>query len=186
MYENVFNYANQLRAPKLPSLTQQQPMQGNDFDINSVFDQLDEMKSIYDQMRGSQEPTDDFGMMNSQPVSSGAHIPGTVDQSLMAFLRAVGGQKTSGYRSNERQAALFANALKKYGSEKAARKWVAPPGKSKHNIWANGGSGAYDTKINLGKYPNIDEIGKQYGFYRPMSWENWHWQPIPGRFGNGG
>jgi LAS superfamily LD-carboxypeptidase LdcB len=39
----------------------------------------------------------------------------------------------SGYRSNERQAELWANALAKYGDEATARKWVAPPGRSQHN-----------------------------------------------------
>lgn len=40
----------------------------------------------------------------------------------------------SGYRSPERQAQLYADALKKYGSPQAARKWVAPPGRSQHNF----------------------------------------------------
>jgi hypothetical protein len=40
---------------------------------------------------------------------------------------------SSGYRSPELQRQLFANAIRKYGSEQAARKWVAPPGKSRHN-----------------------------------------------------
>jgi LAS superfamily LD-carboxypeptidase LdcB len=39
----------------------------------------------------------------------------------------------SGYRSPERQAFLFDRAVRKYGSVEAARKWVAPPGKSMHN-----------------------------------------------------
>lgn len=38
----------------------------------------------------------------------------------------------SGYRSPERQAQLWQGALKKYGSPEAARKWVAPPGRSQH------------------------------------------------------
>jgi uncharacterized protein YcbK (DUF882 family) len=40
---------------------------------------------------------------------------------------------TSAYRSPEVQARLWENALAKYGSPEAARKWVAPPGKSRHN-----------------------------------------------------
>ena len=42
-------------------------------------------------------------------------------------------QVYSGFRSPELQAQLYQNALQKYGSEEAARKWVAPPGRSKHN-----------------------------------------------------
>jgi len=40
----------------------------------------------------------------------------------------------SGYRSPARQAELFARAVQKYGSPAAARKWVAPPGRSRHNL----------------------------------------------------
>ena len=39
----------------------------------------------------------------------------------------------SGYRSDEHQGRLYQDALEKYGSPAAARKWVAPPGKSQHN-----------------------------------------------------
>lgn len=39
---------------------------------------------------------------------------------------------TSGFRTTERQAQLWAEALKKYGSAEIARKYVAPPGKSNH------------------------------------------------------
>ena len=38
------------------------------------------------------------------------------------------------YRSVALQSQLFQKALAKYGSEQAARKWVAPPGRSKHNV----------------------------------------------------
>ncbi|MER9452052.1 D-alanyl-D-alanine carboxypeptidase family protein [Mesorhizobium sp. M0254] len=38
----------------------------------------------------------------------------------------------SGYRSPQHQAELFIAAVKKYGSVGAARKWVAPPGRSQH------------------------------------------------------
>lgn len=50
----------------------------------------------------------------------------------------------SGFRSIERQQQLWEDAVRKYGSPEAARKWVAPPGKSEHNsgtavdIWYNG------------------------------------------------
>lgn len=39
----------------------------------------------------------------------------------------------SGWRSNETQQKLWDEALVKYGSETEARKFVAPPGKSRHN-----------------------------------------------------
>jgi hypothetical protein len=53
---------------------------------------------------------------------------------LMRIQQKFGKQLTviSAYRSTEKQARLFAAAVQKYGSEKAARKKVAPPGSSKH------------------------------------------------------
>jgi len=39
----------------------------------------------------------------------------------------------SAYRSTETQKILWEEALRKYGSEAEARKWVAPPGSSRHN-----------------------------------------------------
>jgi hypothetical protein len=71
---------------------------------------------------------------------------------------------------------LFAEAVKKYGSEKAARKWVAPPGKSNH-----GRGVAADLDIaNPGPaqtwaHANATRFGLQF----PMSWEPWHIE-IPG------
>ena len=79
-------------------------------------------------------------------------------------------QVSSGYRSPERQADLWQAALAKYGSEDAARKWVAPPGRSNHNHgyaadlkylspaakeWARGNAG-------------------QFGLAFPLSNEDWH------------
>lgn len=53
---------------------------------------------------------------------------------LMRLQQKFGKQLTvsSAYRSTEKQARLFAEAVQKYGSEAAARKKVAPPGSSKH------------------------------------------------------
>lgn len=53
---------------------------------------------------------------------------------LMRLQQKFGRQLTviSAYRSTEKQARLFAEAVQKYGSEAAARKKVAPPGSSKH------------------------------------------------------
>ena len=83
----------------------------------------------------------------------------------------------STYRSIEQQTYLWENALKKYGSAAAARKWVAPPGKSRHN------SGK---AIDLYMYRNgkqipqkeFDEVIAKAGMYRPMSWEGWHIEPL--------
>ncbi|MFN8577282.1 MAG: M15 family metallopeptidase [Candidatus Sericytochromatia bacterium] len=86
-------------------------------------------------------------------------------------------QVSSSYRSVEHQKELWNKALKKYGSVKTARKWVAPPGKSNHNR---------GVALDLSMYRNgkklsqreFDNIIAQAGFYRPMSWEGWHIEPL--------
>lgn len=86
---------------------------------------------------------------------------------------------SSGYRSPERQSQLWAEALTKYGSPEAARKWVAPPGRSQHNH-----GGAVDLKY-------LDPAAKEwahanadkYGLSFPLSNENWHVELKGGRDG---
>ena len=94
---------------------------------------------------------------------------------------------TSAYRSPEVQAVLWENAIKKYGSPEAARKWVAPPGKSQHNFglavdFADAGG-------NLLRDPNsreaqwIAQNAGNFGLAVPMSWEPWQVELIGGRDG---
>jgi hypothetical protein len=73
---------------------------------------------------------------------------------------------TSGYRSQAHQARLFAAAVQKYGSEEAARKWVAPPGKSKHGEGMAGDL--------AGDLDWAHRNARKYGLHFPMSWEKWH------------
>lgn len=83
----------------------------------------------------------------------------------------------SGARSNERQAQLFADAVKRYGSEAAARKWVAPPGKSNHNhgnaadLSYNGAS-LKDAPVEVVKW--LHDNAQAYGLKFPLRNENWH------------
>src|SRR3990167_8235935 len=69
------------------------------------------------------------------PTGQGGFDP-AFETALNQMIAASGGRVwvMSGYRSPERQAELFASAVEKYGSEAAARKWVAPPGKSQHGM----------------------------------------------------
>jgi len=84
---------------------------------------------------------------------------------------------SSSYRSVEQQRQLYSNAIKKYGSESVASKWVAPPGRSMHN---------YGYAIDLAMYKNgkklsqseFDKIISEAGFYRPMDYEGWHIEPL--------
>jgi len=78
------------------------------------------------------------------------------------------GTVTSGYRPPWYQKRLWDAAVKKYGSEQAASKWVARPGKSRHG--RKGGQGAVDVSLGQQLDASTDRL------YRPMSWEAWHVQ----------
>lgn len=86
----------------------------------------------------------------------------------------------SGYRSVERQAQLWANAVKRYGSEKAARKWVAPPGKSNHNHGAAGDIGPGKGLSKEQAYALIQQLAPKFGLHTPMPWEPWHVEEVDG------
>ncbi|SLN64989.1 D-alanyl-D-alanine carboxypeptidase family protein [Ruegeria meonggei] len=84
---------------------------------------------------------------------------------------------TSAYRSPELQAQLWDAALKKYGSPEAARKWVAPPGKSQHNsgtaIDFAGADGGLLRDANSREAQWIKANAAKYGLAVPMGWEPW-------------
>ena len=83
----------------------------------------------------------------------------------------------SAYRSPERQAQLWEEALAKYGSPEAARKWVAPPGNSKHNHGQ-----AVDLRFLGDEAKNwVHANASQYGMHFPMSHEPWHIEPVGSR-----
>lgn len=89
-------------------------------------------------------------------------------QKLNALIAASGGRLTIGnsYRSTATQQRLWDAALKKYGSVAAARKWVAPPGNSKHQEGI-----AADLKGDLAwAHANA----ARFGLYFPMGHEPWH------------
>ncbi len=87
---------------------------------------------------------------------------------LQRLIAASGGRirLESGYRSVETQTRLWNDALAKYGSVEAARKWVAPPGKSNHN---KGAAGDLAGDLEL-----AHQLAPQFGLSFPMSWEPWH------------
>jgi LAS superfamily LD-carboxypeptidase LdcB len=77
---------------------------------------------------------------------------------------------TSGYRSPEVQAKLWKEALDKYGSVEKARKFVAPPGKSKH-----GEGVAVDLHYASDATKQwVDNNAKNYGLAFPLQHEPWH------------
>lgn len=83
---------------------------------------------------------------------------------------------TSAYRSPEVQAALWADAVEKYGSESAARKWVAPPGRSQHNRGLAvdfAGPGGLLRDANSPEAQWIAANAARFGLAVPMDWEPW-------------
>lgn len=96
---------------------------------------------------------------------------------LTALINASGGRVTivSGYRSPEKQAGMYAAAVKKYGSEAAARRWVAPPGKSNHGKGIAADLG--------GDIAWAHAHAAEFGLYFPMAWEDWHIEPLGSRDG---
>jgi len=95
----------------------------------------------------------------------------------------------SGHRSVERQAELWAGALKKYGSAEAARKWVAPPGRSNHNHGK-----AADLSFNGTSLRNappevvawVHANAERFGLKFPLANENWHIEDSSTRGGGQG
>jgi len=76
----------------------------------------------------------------------------------------------SGYRSPETQKRLWEEALVKYGSPEAARKWVAPPGKSQHNH----GNAADLEYLSPEAMQWVHQNAGKYGLAMPLSNEDWH------------
>lgn len=93
---------------------------------------------------------------------------------LNDFLSAAPGDISiySGYRSVKRQGELWQGALKKYGSPAAARKWVAPPGHSRHNSGL-----AADLTYGAGMESWAHENAAKYGLRFRMGHEDWHIEP---------
>jgi hypothetical protein len=85
----------------------------------------------------------------------------------------------SAYRDPEHQARLFKDAVAKYGSEQAARKWVAPPGKSQHNH----GQAVDLSYASPAARQWAQANAAQYGLHFPMKHEPWHIEPVGARGG---
>lgn len=106
-------------------------------------------------------------------------------------------QINSAYRSPARQGQLWQEALRKYGSVEAARKWVAPSDgrtcNSQHcsgiaidvsqangaHTWMHRPKGcATGDNVTLGSTScgggSVVKQAQLYGFVIPMSWEPWH------------
>ena len=119
-----------------------------------------------------------FGAAVSLDKMSRAYVAETGDA---AGLRAV-----SGYRSSARQAELFADAVARYGSPEAARKWVAPPGSSAHqsgravdlDMGLPNGSSQVAAQRLTARWRWLAANAARFGFF-PYPAEPWHWEWNP-------
>jgi hypothetical protein len=108
-------------------------------------------------------------------VASTRHLQPALRHAFAAAQRAAAAQGvalhiTSGWRSHDEQARLFAAAVQKYGSREAAGHWVLPPGESAHERGA---------AIDVGPPSGaawLDVHGVHYGLCRRYANESWHFE----------
>lgn len=124
-------------------------------------------------------PAVSTGTPLADPHSHEGGFDPNFSNSLNRLLKDFGGKVSikSGYRSPERQAQLWQQALKKYGSVAAARKWVAPPGHSNHNKGLAADLGFADA----GTIAAVHAAAGKYGLVFPLANENWHIEPVGAR-----
>jgi LAS superfamily LD-carboxypeptidase LdcB len=144
--------------------------------------QANELRGAALKAVGVKSATDDPAKYLSNVLASGKdakHITGMqsgFQQKLATMLASMPadlkGSVTvnSGYRSVERQQELWLQALKKYGSPEAARKWVAPPGNSQHNKGNAADLGYGSDAARQWVHKNAGNFGLTF----PLSNENWH------------
>jgi hypothetical protein len=141
-----------------------------------------EMRGKALQALGIKSATDAPATYLSSVLASGKskdHVNGMADafaSKLAKMLASMPGDLkgsvtiNSGYRSIERQQQLWLDALKKYGSPEAARKWVAPPGNSQHNHGNAADLGYANDRARQWMHANAGN----YGLSFPMRHEPWH------------
>ena len=110
--------------------------------------------------------------------------PSAIDEQLMYRFKAAqaaakkDGEKiyiTSGFRSLDRQKVLFAQAVKKYGNEVEASKWVAPPLVS-HHPWGVAIDVNYPDEPVGARWLEVN--GSKFGLCRIFKNEWWHFEPV--------
>lgn len=94
----------------------------------------------------------------------------------------------SGRRTNKRQTELWKEALQKYGSESAARQWVAPPAGTRMSDGSIAKGSRHESGIAADlRYANaaakkwVHENAHRYGLHFPLGNEDWHVEPIGSR-----
>jgi hypothetical protein len=123
---------------------------------------------------GEAMPVGDYAVGNAD-VSG---LDSTIARQLDQFIAASPGISIySAYRSPQKQAGLWNAALQKYGGPEAARKWVAPPGRSYHNRGM-----AADLRYSTPEALTwAQKNAADYGLKFPLANENWHIEPVSTR-----
>lgn len=95
-----------------------------------------------------------------------------LDRAVEEILQASGGRVTlaSGWRSSERQIALWADAVRRYGDPEIADDWVARPGTSMHERGLAVDLGG-DTELAA---QLVSSLGLP--LHRPLAHEPWHFE----------
>ena len=156
------------------------------------------IKSFKSQMSGGLEPLSPLGKLGggvtlpggsakAPQSASGGPQAGEFTSNVERLIADAPGKVSisSGTRSNTRQKQLWTQALEKYGSESAARKWVAPPAGTK----MSDGSIAQGSRHESGLANDLSfqddatrkwvhENARKYGLHFPLSNENWHIEAI--------
>jgi len=122
--------------------------------------------------------------LGASEIKQGVSYPSEINpQLLIRFIAAKAaaakeGQKiyiASGFRTLERQKYLFANAVKRYGTETEAAKWVAPPNAS-HHPWGIAIDVNYPSEPVGAGWLEIN--GARFGLCRVYENEWWHFEPV--------
>ena len=106
---------------------------------------------------------------------------GPIGARVAALIDAAPGEitVTSGTRTRAQQEKLWKAALAKYGSPEAARKWVAPPGSSKHETGEANDLRFSSQAVKQWAHANA----ARFGLVFPLSNEPWHVELIGARSG---
>lgn len=123
----------------------------------------------------------DYAKVGQQVAGGEAAIGSDIASRVAAMAAAAPGAitVTSGVRSTAHQKELFDAAVRKYGSVEAARKWVAPPGHSQHELGNANDLHFSDPKTRAWAHANAARFGLTF----PLSNESWHVEKIEARRG---
>ena len=139
----------------------------------TIIDQRQAREQVQAALRPQAQTLTQRSMDQFPSPLDGKGITSAAFNSAVNKLIAAAGGKVkikSGTRSPQRQAQLWADALKKYGSPEKARKWVAPPGHSKHELGLAADLAYADAATKTWVHQNA----ARFGLVFPLSNEDWH------------